>query len=108
MTLKEGDSQHQPLPSFLQSSWAAAGDWAAFNPVPPRAAHPGHLRSCLPAPSARDAPGPQSGTRKGYTDLRAPPAFAAPELFLYLISSHYGNLHTSAEYISVQNTNQEQ
>ena len=98
-----------PLALLKQSSCGRVG---SGQPVPAHSreplTHPGYPSSSLPALPRRDAPRPQSETSKGYTDLRVPPVFAAPELFLYLISSHYCNLHTSAEHISVQNTNQEQ
>lgn len=113
MTVK-GDSQY-PTPHFLPEDGAplailkqsSCGRVGSGQPVPAHSRepliHPGYPSSSPPA-----LPRPQSETGKGYTDLRVPPVFAAPELFLYLISSHYCNLHTSAEHISVQNTNQEQ
>lgn len=73
------------------SSQAAAGAWAVVGPLH-RAACAGHLRSPAPALLPRAAPRPQGRARKGSAHLRAPPAFAALELFLYLISSHYGQL----------------
>lgn len=116
MTVK-GDSQY-PAPHFLPqhedglsrpfSSSPGAEGWTSVSPFQELLIHPGYPRSSPPALPPRDATWPQSGTRNSYTDLRAPPVFVAPELFLCLISSHYGNLHTSAERISVQNTNQEQ
>lgn len=112
----QGESQHPASPEADPLS----GGWGSPRPCPAglpgsskrlgtREPHVQGNSGLLPLPCCQELLlGPQGGARTGSAHLRAPPAFAAPELFLYLISLHYGNLHTSAEHISVQNTNQEQ